>query len=379
MKKLIVLLLAVLLLTGCGSAESAPDTTAAPETTAVTTTVSTEPVQKPREETRIFISLPDETSSYWSAAGEDLKMLLENLTYQVTLSYADADPFRQEEKLIDALEAGTDCLIVAPVDAFSLSVVGDAAKEKGVPLIAYDRMLMNTDGVSYYVSYDYQAMGLALGQFIEAQKGLANLEAGSSVTMELFMGSPEDSSAWQLYQGIMLVLQPYLEAGTLVVSSGRTAFEDTCMVAWDTENVKAALEQHLKNDYRKDAPQVICTVSDDFAQVCSQVLAEKRPGEAPLITGVGGDQTLVEEGTLGITFSMDMQTLNEQCMTLVDDLLTGKMPQVNNPEGCDNQAMLVPAQLCDFTQITQESLQPEETVPEDTTPDTVAATETENS
>ena len=370
MKKCIAILLAVLL-AGCTAQAPAETTTAPTETTAAPTTLPTEPTQKGRQDTAIYISLPDEADAHWLSAGEDLKMLFENLTYQVTLTYAEADPFQQEQQLLEALEQGVDCLIVAPVDAFSLSAVGDAAKEQGVPLVAYDRLLMNTDGVSYYVSYDYQAIGRELGQFIEKEKGLSNLEAGKSVTLELFMGSPEDSGAWLLYQGIMEVLQPYLEQGTLVAASGRTAFEDTCMVAWDTEAVKAALEQQLSGAYRKDAPEVICTVSDAFAAACSQVLAQKRPKQTPLITGIGGDQTLVEQGVQGITFAMDMALLNERCMTLVDQLLTGKTPEVNDTESCNNHALIVPAYLCGYEVITRETLI--STEPAETTPSTTAA------
>lgn len=87
MKKCIAMLaVLVLLLTGCTSAapETVPTTTAVPTALAAEPTETTGPVIKPRNETSIFISLPKEEDPHWAEAGQDLKMLLENLSYLVT-------------------------------------------------------------------------------------------------------------------------------------------------------------------------------------------------------------------------------------------------------------------------------------------------------
>ena len=375
MKKCIAMLaVLVLLLTGCTSAppETVPTTTAVPTTLAAEPTETTGPVIKPRNETSIFISLPKEEDPHWAEAGQDLKMLLENLSYLVTLSYAGGEVTEQVAQLTDAIQNGADCLIVAAVDSAALTRVGQLALEEGVVLVAYDRLIMDTEAVSYYASFDYTAMGVALGQHIVEQKGLDALEAGKSLTIEFFMGPPEDSSALALYRGILQVLQPYLESGALVSKTGRVAFEDTCIADWDPALVTEAMKGYLSEFYRRGAaPDIICAVSDGFADACIQVLTDKKVKTMPLITGLGGSETgfaNILAGTQSVTVQTDVYVLNEKCMELVDAVLTGNAAPVNDTENCHNNALVVPAYLCDFTLITAENVpQPE--------PETTAATE----
>ena len=373
MKKCIaVWIVMVLLLTGCTSAppETVPTTTAAP-TTVAATTETTAPVIKPRNETNIFISLPKEDDPHWSQAGQDLKMLLENLSYIVTLSYAGGEVAEQVSQLTAAIENGADCLIVAALDSAALIQVGQLAMEENVILIAYDRLIMDTESVGYYVSYDYTAMGVALGQHIVEQKGLDALAEGQSLTIEFFMGPPEDSSALALYRGVMQVLQPYLESGVLVSKTGRVDFEDTCIVDWDPGLVTGAMKNYLSEFYRRGAaPDIICTVSDRFADACIGVLTDKKVKTMPLITGLGGTETgfaHILAGNQSMTVQTDLYLLNEKCMELVDAVLMGNTAPVNDTENCHNNALVVPAYLCDFELITAENVpQPE--------PETTAAT-----
>lgn len=368
MKKCILLLLALaVLLTGCSSASPAPtteETTVPTETTTAPT--ETEPVVKSREDTKILISLPEENDPHWSSAGQDLQMMLQNLFYQVSLVYAGGDPLQQAQQLEEAIENGTDCLIVAAVDPTTLMDSMALAAEEDVLVVAYDRMLMDTEAVDYYVSYDYKAMGVALGQHIVAEKALDSLDG--SLSIEFFMGSPEDNNALLLYTGIMEVLQPYLESGVLVSQTGRTAFEDTCVVDWDRKTVEESLRGYLSEYYRKGAPDILCTVSDDFAAACIAVMEEKKPNANALITGLGATEEALlnlETGKQSVTVSTDLLALDEKCTLLVDAVLTGKVPELNDTENCHNNVKVVPAWLCDFSLQTPEPPQ-EETEPTET-------------
>ena len=94
------------------------------------------------------------------------------------------------------------------------------------PVIAYDRLLMDTDAVSYYATFDNKAVGTLMAQYVEENMNLATAEAeGRTYTVELFMGSPDDNNAYFVYDGIMEVIQPYLDNGVLVCKSGQIDFE----------------------------------------------------------------------------------------------------------------------------------------------------------
>ncbi|MBR4864429.1 MAG: sugar-binding protein [Oscillospiraceae bacterium] len=347
MKRILVLLLALLLLAGCGAQPPAETTVPTTEAaTEATTVATTEP--KRREDMQIFISLPAEDAR-WQAAGEDLLMLLQNLCYQVTLSYGEGDAMTQAQQLTEAIETGVDCILLAPVDSAALSEVGALALEQGIPMIAYDRMVMDTEAVQYYVSYDYKAMGRAMAEHIVEKADPDTAE--KPLTIEFFMGAPEDHSAFLVYAGVMEVLQPYLEAGKLVTKSGRTAFEDTCTLENDAAAVEKAMRTYLQEDYKGTRPDIICTANDDFVAACITAI-EARKRELPLFTGIGATEAglaNLEAGKQSFTVETDLYLLDEKTVSLVDAVLWDKEPELNDTENTHNNAATIPSYLCEFT------------------------------
>lgn len=345
MKRILALMGAILLLL-CGCAGEAPAETSVATTEAVTAApTETAPQKKTRDQMHIFISLPDEADPHWQKAGEDLQMLLQNLTYQVTLSYSNNDAGAQEQLLEQALQEGVDCILLAPVDSVALSHVCNIAFEQAVPVVTYDRPVLYTQGVRYHVSYDYAAMGKEMATHIVEKSALDTAE--TPLTIEFFMGAPEDNNALLLYSGIMEVLAPYLEAGMLTINSGRTDFEDVCTPDRDTGTVEETFQSHLQEHYKGSRPDIICTASDDFADACIRVL-EARKQELPLITGIGATELGIsntQQGKQHFTVATDMELLDEKCVELVDAFLNQKEPETNT-NGFYNNAVTVPAYLC---------------------------------
>nr|WP_294442746.1 substrate-binding domain-containing protein [uncultured Blautia sp.] len=156
----------------------------------------------------------------------------------------------QVSQLENYVGKGVDCLVIAAIDSGVLVNAESQAKEAGIPIIAYNRLLMDTDAVSYYATFDNKGVGTVIGNYIKENKDLdAAREAGESYTIEFFMGSPDDNNALFLYNGIMEVLQEYLDDGTLVCKSGRTSFEDTCILRWSQETAQANCENILTANY----------------------------------------------------------------------------------------------------------------------------------
>ena len=364
MKKLLCLFF-VLCFVLCGCAGEDPSSTAATEEAAANSPVtvaaeSADPIATSPVDVRttklVHILLPDANSSNWKAAGEDLLMMLENLFYQVELHYADGSPVKQAKQITDAIEQKADALVLAPVESASLHSACAEAIQAGIPIISYNRLLMDTDAVSCYISFDYQAMGRALATEIVSRAGLETLAEGEVRTIEFFMGSPEDNNTLLLYLGIMEILEPWLHQGTLVSLSGRTALEDTCVVDWDADWVARSFSDYRKEYYDGGVPDIICTVSDEFANACISRMEENPPEVYPLITGLGGSKTAVQQlsdGLLTVTASTDLLQLNDQLAATVDAFLTGKEPEFNNPDACHNNAITVPAYLCDFEIMTK--------------------------
>jgi putative multiple sugar transport system substrate-binding protein len=330
------------------AAPSAPaETPAAPATPAAPTET---PAATTGEGKVVGVAMPTQSSERWINDGSNMKAQLEALGYEVELQYAEDDVQMQVSQIENMIASGVDCLVIASIDSFALTGVEAQAKEAGIPIIAYDRLLMETDAVSYYASFDNEGVGRAIGEYIEQAKDLAN--ATESYTIEFFMGSPDDNNAVLLYNGVMKVLQPYLDNGTLVCKSGRTSFDETCILRWSQETAQKNCEDYLAGFYADEDLDICCTAFDGFAYGCRSALegAGYKLGENwPLITGQDAELMATKNiisGYQTMSIAKDTRTLAEKCVTMVNAVLTGAEPEINDTTTYNNGVFVVPSYLC---------------------------------
>lgn len=335
MKRGIALILALLLtLAGCGSRQ--PETTASAEDSG------------PKQ---VGICMPREEGR-WIQEAEEMKSQLEALGYGVRIFYGESDPRLQADQLRALAREKVACIILAAVDSALLTQEEQQAKAAGCKLIAYDRLLMDTDAVACFVGYDSLGMGRAVAQRIVQQKRLDTAgEQGEQHTIEFFMGAPEDHNAFLFHRGVMEVLGPYLDGGELVCRTGRTAFEDTCVVDWSAELAQQSCGGYLGEYYPGETPDILCAASDDLALGCIRALEvlEAPAAQWPYVTGCGGENSeVLEDGRQALTVETYPRVLVKRCVEAADALLRGEDPPVNDTESCHNNVMAVPAYLCSF-------------------------------
>ena len=340
------------LLVGCGS--SAETETAAPaaETEeAAAPAAETEEAAAPAESNgkKVGVAMPTQSSERWINDGANMKAQLEALGYEVDLQYAEDDVQAQVSQIENMIASGVNCLVIASIDSSALVNVEAQAKEAGIPIIAYDRLLMDTDAVSYYATFDNKGVGTAIGKYIEEKKDLAN--ATESYTIEFFMGSPDDNNAHMLYAGLMEVLQPYLDNGTLVCKSGRTSFDDTCILRWSQETAQQNCENYLTGFYADEDLDICATAFDGFAYGCKAALegAGYTAENWPLITGQDAELMATKNiiaGTQTMSIYKDTRLLAEKCVTMVQAVLEGEEPEINDTEQYNNNVIVVPSYLC---------------------------------
>ena len=282
-----------------------------------------------------------------------MKSQLEALGYEVDLQYAEDDVQAQVSQIENMIANGANCLVIAAIDSAALVNVEAQAKEANIPIIAYDRLLMDTDAVSYYATFDNKGVGTAIGTYIKDAKDLdAAKAAGESYTIEFFMGSPDDNNAVFFYQGIMEVLQPYLDDGTLVAKSGRTSFDDTCILRWSQETAQANMENYLTAFYADEKLDIACSAFDGFSYGCKAALegAGYTVGEEwPLITGQDAELMATKNiisGYQTMSIYKDTRVLAEKCVKMVQAVLEGSEPEINDSEQYNNNVIVVPSYLC---------------------------------
>ena len=311
----------------------------------------------------VGILMPTQSSERWINDGANMKSQLEEKGYKVELQYAEDDTAQQVSQLENYVAKEVNCLVIAAVDSGVLVNAEAQAKDAGIPIIAYDRLLMDTDAVSYYATFDNKGVGTVIANYIKETKDLeAAREAGESYTIEFFMGSPDDNNALFLYNGIMEVLQEYLDDGTLVCKSGRTSFEDTCILRWSQETAQNNCENILTANYADEDLDIACTAFDGFAYgVKAAFLGAGYTTENwPLITGQDAEVMATKniiDGTQTMSIYKDTRLLAEKAVSMVDAVLQGTEPEVNDTEQYNNGTITVPTYMCTPVAVDQSNYQ----------------------
>lgn len=237
----------------------------------------------------IGIAMPAQELERWNSDGEYLKKQFESAGYKVELKFSNNDATKQNNDIIGMIDDGVDLLLVAAVDGTRLSKTLDSAKEKNIPVIAYDRLIEGSSSITYYITFDNYEVGKLQAEFIiDALK--VNSGAGP-FNIELVAGDAADSNARYFFEGAYKVLEDYINDGTLVIPSGKKSFERVATANWLSENAEKDMADNLSKNYSdgKTLDAVLCA-NDSTARGVIDALASNYSGSnTPVITGQDGD------------------------------------------------------------------------------------------
>ena len=300
---------------------------------------------------RVGVAMPTQSSQRWIQDGANMKEKLEALGYQVDLQYAEDDVQAQVSQIENMITNGANCLVVASIDSSALVNALAQAKANNIPVIAYDRLLMDTDSVSYYATFDNKGVGTLIGKYVEKNLGLA--EGKGPYNVEFFAGSPDDNNAHFLNDGVFEVLQKYIDNGQLVVPSKQTDFDTICTLRWSQETAQRRMED-LISGYYTDGKKLDAVISpfDGISYGVAAALegAGYQVGKNwPLITGQDAELMATKNiisGKQTMTVFKDTRTLADKCVTMVQAVLEGKTPEINDTKSYDNHKLIVPSYLC---------------------------------
>ena len=335
-KKLLSVLLSATLvasmLAGCGQA-AAPAEEAAPAAA---------------NGKKVAVAMPTQSSERWINDGGNMKKQLEALGYEVDLQYAEDDVQAQVSQIENMIAAGANCLVIAAIDSSALVNVEAQAKNAGIPVIAYDRLLMDTDAVSYYATFDNKGVGTAIGAYIVEH---TDLTPDDPKTIELFMGSPDDNNAHMLYAGLMEQIQPFLDDGSLVCLSGQLDFDSNCTLRWDQQTAMKRCEDILTGFYADRDLDIVAAAYDGLSYGCMSALEGAGYTDAnwPLITGQDAELMATKHiisGKQTMSIYKDTRLLASKCVTMVQAVLEGAEPEINDTEQYNNGKITVPSYLC---------------------------------
>ena len=362
-------LAAALALTACGGGGAgAPSSAPAPggETTGAT--------QAPAD-VLVGVAMPTQTSERWIADGKAVKAGLEKAGYKVDLQYANDDIPTQTQQVDAMITAGAKVLIIAAIDGTALTSQLQAAADKGIKVIAYDRLIRDSGNVDFYVTFDNYAVGVAqatallAGMEITDRDGKATGSAEKGQEIELFAGSLDDNNAHLFWKGAIDTLQPFFDDGTLVVKSGQTDIEKAAILRWQQETAQKRMEDLLTSTYGGTGKGLKGVLSpyDGLSRGIITALQGVGMGPTldkglPVVTGQDAEIAsvkLIADGVQSSTIFKDTRNLAEQAVVATQAFLSGATPEANNTETYDNGVKVVPSYLLPVVTVYSDNIQKE--------------------
>ena len=277
---------------------------------------------------KVGIAMPTKSLERWNRDGSYLKEQFEVAGYEVELTYSDNDVVQQNNDIANMIADKVDLLIVACIDGDSLQQTLADAKDAGIPVIAYDRMITSSDAVDYYVSFDNYTVGVLQAQYVIKALDLDNA-GDKTFNIEFTAGDPADNNAGFFYGGAYDTLTPYIEAGTLKIPSGKNTFEQCATLSWSTDTALENFQNTLASFYGDGTVLDVALCSNDStaAGVAQAIVSDYAGSNSPVVTGQDGDIGNLQNIVDGLqTMTVYKNVADEAGVTLVlaEALLEGE-------------------------------------------------------
>ncbi|HQU69727.1 MAG TPA: sugar ABC transporter substrate-binding protein [Albidovulum sp.] len=299
----------------------------------------------------VGIAMPTKSSARWIADGNSMVEQFQAAGYETDLQYAEDDIPNQLAQIENMITKGVNVLVIAAIDGTTLSNALDNASAAGIKVIAYDRLIRDSGSVDYYATFDNFKVGVQ-----QASSLVAGLKERfpdvKPWNVELFGGSPDDNNAFFFYDGAMSVLQPMIDSGEIVIGSGQVGMDKVGTLRWDPATAQARMENLLSANYTDKQVQGVLSPYDGLS--IGILSAVKGVGygsgdmKMPIVTGQDAEVPSVKSMIAGEQYSTvfkDTRELAKVTVGMVDAMLKGGEPEINDTKTYNNGVKVVPSYL----------------------------------
>jgi putative multiple sugar transport system substrate-binding protein len=298
----------------------------------------------------VGIAMPTKSSARWIDDGNNIVKQLKDAGYGTDLQYADDDIPNQLSQIENMVTKGVKVLVIASIDGTTLSDVLQQAADKGVKVIAYDRLIRNSGNVDFYATFDNFQVGVLQATSITDKLGLK--DGKGPFNIELFGGSPDDNNAFFFYDGALSVLQPYIDSGKLVVKSGQVGMDKVGTLRWDPATAQARMDNLISAFYSDAKVDAVLSPYDGISIGILSSLKGVGYGTAgqplPIVSGQDAEVPSVKSIIAGEQYSTifkDTRELAKVTVGMVNAVMEGKEPEVNDTKTYENGVKVVPSYL----------------------------------
>ena len=299
----------------------------------------------------IGIAMPTQSSARWISDGNSMVEQFTAAGYATDLQYAEDDIPNQLAQIENMITKGVDVLVIAAIDGTTLSNALDNAAAAGIKVIAYDRLIRDSGSVDYYATFDNFKVGVQ-----QAESLVAGLKERfpdvKPWNVELFGGSPDDNNAFFFYNGAMSVLDPLIASGDIVVGSGQTGMDVVGTLRWDGAVAQARMDNLLSANYSDKQLHGALSPYDGLSIGILSSVKGVGYGSGdlpmPIVTGQDAEIPSVKSMIAGEQYSTvfkDTRALAGVTVKMVDAILSGGEPEINDTTTYDNGVKVVPSYL----------------------------------
>lgn len=298
----------------------------------------------------IGIAMPTQSSARWISDGESMVRLFEEAGYSTILQYAEDDIPNQLAQIENMVTNGVNVLVIAAIDGTTLSNALENAHFAGIQTIAYDRLIRDSAHVTYYATFDNFKVGVQ--QATSLVEGLAERFGEGPYNVELFGGSPDDNNAYFFYNGAMSVLDPLIEDGTVNIVSGQMGMDRVGTLRWDGAVAQARMDNLLSAHYTDAQVHGVLSPYDGLSIGILSSLRGVGYGSGdlpwPIVSGQDAEvqsvKSIIADEQYSTVFK-DTRELARVTVGMVDALLKGGEPEINDTTTYDNGVLVVPSYL----------------------------------
>ena len=299
----------------------------------------------------IGIAMPTQSSARWISDGNSMVEQFTAAGYATDLQYAEDDIPNQLAQIENMITKGVDVLVIAAIDGTTLSNALDNAAAAGIKVIAYDRLIRDSGSVDYYATFDNFKVGVQ-----QAESLVAGLKERfpdvKPWNVELFGGSPDDNNAFFFYNGAMSVLDPLIASGDIVVGSGQTGMDVVGTLRWDGAVAQARMDNLLSANYSDKQLHGALSPYDGLSIGILSSVKGVGYGSGdlpmPIVTGQDAEIPSVKSMIAGEQYSTvfkDTRALAGVTVKMVEAILSGGEPEINDTTTYDNGVKVVPSYL----------------------------------
>ena len=324
-----------------------------------------------KNELDIGIVLPTKDEDRWLADEATFKQLIEEKGYKAEIMYSQADPAIEKTNVEALIEKGVKVLLICPFDGAAAASTVEMAKAEGVQVISYDRLIMGTDAVDYYVAFESAKIGEAMGQYLVDQ---AAAYGGTGLNLYLYSGALTDNNSFTYFQGNWNALQPKIADGTFIVRNSEVAMKykdikdlsydqlyeimQSVDTEWTPSVAKSLAEANLTNAAPEEKALSFITAPDDNTAraVADAFMADADVQEFRICgaDGVEGSVQYLIDGKQDMTVYCNPAMIAVAAMELAEKLIAGE--KVESAETINNEAIDIPVVRCDVQPVTRDNL-----------------------